>query len=478
VTTRPLLAVLLAAGVLSGCTLIPHYTRPALPVAASYPSGPAYGPHAPAPVQSAANIGWKDFFADPVMQSLIELALQNNRDLSIAADNVLSAQATFRVRRASLFPTIDASASGDFEHLPAAAAGGFVENINAYSLSLGAASYELDVFGRLRSLAEQARQQYLSQAETRQSTEIALIAQIASSYLSLLADREALAVSRKTADAQQHSYDLRVLTLNQGSGTALDVAQAESALRTAQARLAQYTRQEAQDFDEIVLLAGTSLPPALQARMTAERDLNAQPAFPDLPEGLPADLLLQRPDIRAAEHTLRASNANIGAARAAFFPSVVLTGSGGTTSGTVGSLFGAGTGSWLFQPQISVPIFDAGANFANLDIAKLQKRVDIATYEKTIQSAFHDVSNALAARATYDSELEAEKKLVDADKRFYELSKMRFDAGVDSYLSVIVAENSYFGAQLNLVTLRLAQRANLVSLYEALGGGWTTYGKK
>jgi multidrug efflux system outer membrane protein len=227
-----------------------------------------------------------------------------------------------------------------------------------------------------------------------------------------------------------------------------------------------------------VLLAGTSLPPALQARMTAERDLNAQPAFPDLPEGLPADLLLQRPDIRAAEHTLRASNANIGAARAAFFPSVVLTGSGGTTSGTVGSLFGAGTGSWLFQPQISVPIFDAGANFANLDIAKLQKRVDIATYEKTIQSAFHDVSNALAARATYDSELEAEKKLVDADKRFYELSKMRFDAGVDSYLSVIVAENSYFGAQLNLVTLRLAQRANLVSLYEALGGGWTTYGKK
>ena len=466
----------LGLAALSGCTLIPHYTRPALPVAADYPAGPAGG-HQAEPAQPAANIGWKDFFADPVMQSLIELALQHNRDLSIAADNVLSAQASFRVRRASLFPTVTASAGADYEHLPAAAAGGFVENINAYSLSLGAASYELDVFGRLRSLAAQAREQYLSQAETRESTEIALVAQVASTYLSLLADREALTVSRQTAEAQKRSYDLRVLTLNQGSGTALDVAQAESALRTAEASLAQYTRQEAQDLDEIVLLVGVSLPPALQARMQAEQDLNAQPAFPDLPAGLPADLLQQRPDIRAAEHTLRAANANVGAARAAFFPSVVLTGSGGTTSGTVGSLFGAGTGSWLFQPQISVPIFDAGTNFANLDIARLQKRIEIATYEKTIQSAFHDVSNALAARTTYDSELRAEEKLVDADKRFYDLSKMRFDAGVDSYLSVIVAENSLFGAQLNLVTLRLAQRSNLVSLYEALGGGWTSRSK-
>jgi multidrug efflux system outer membrane protein len=428
----------------------------------------------PASLPLAGNIGWKDFFADPVLQSLIELALQNNRDLSIAADNVLSAQANFRLRHASLFPTIDASAGAIYERLPPAASGGFLEHVNAYSLSVGTASYELDVFGRLRSLAEQARQQYLSQAETREATEIALIAQVASAYLSLLADREAIAVSRQTAGAQQRSYDLRVLTLNKGSGTALDVAQAESALRTAEASLAQYTRQEAQDLNQIVLLTGISLPPALQARMQAEQNLDAQPAFPDLPAGLPADLLQQRPDIRAAEHTLLAANANIGAARAAFFPSVVLTANGGTTAGTVGSLFGAGTGAWLFEPQISVPIFDAGANFANLDIAKLQKRIEIATYEKTIQSAFHDVANALAARATYASELRAEERLVDADKRFYDLSKMRFDAGVDSYLSVIVAENSLFGAQLNLVTLRLAQRSNLVSLYEALGGGWTS----
>ena len=309
----------LAACLLCGCTLIPQYRRPALPVAAEYPTGAAFGAQTGA-ASPAANIGWKDFFADPIMQSLIELALQNNRDLVVAADNVLSAQATFRVRRASLFPTIDATAGADYEHLPPAAAGGFTERINAYSLSLGAASYELDVFGRLRSLAEQARQQYLSQSETREATEIGLIAQMATAYLSLLADREALAVSRQTAEAQQHSYDLRVLTLNQGSGTGLDVAQAESSLRTAEASLAQYTRQEAQDLDQIVLLAGTPLPPALQARMMAEQNLNAQPAFPALPAGLPADLLRQRPDIRAAEHTLLAANANIGAARAGLLP--------------------------------------------------------------------------------------------------------------------------------------------------------------
>ena len=471
---RNCLAVLLPLILLPACSLIPDYTRPALPVAAEYPAPPPGLPPKPASLAEASDLGWKQFFADPVLQNLITVSLTNNRDLRVAAENVAAAQAQYRQQRAGLYPTIDATASGTFERESPAASGGFgALHVNDYSLGLGVASYELDVFGKIRSQARQALEQYLSLAETRQSTQISLIAQVASEYLTWLADRESIRVSEQTMQAQQHSYDLRVLTLQKGSGTALDVAQAESSLRTAEASLAQYNRQAAQDLDEIVLLAGEPLPAALLARMQSQADLNAQPAFPPLPAGMPSDLLTRRPDIRAAEHTLLAANANIGAARAAFFPSVTLTGSGGSTSGTIGQLFGAGTASWLFQPQISVPIFDAGSNFANLDYAKTQKRIEIADYEKAIQSAFHDVADALAGRTTYASQAVAERRLVDADSRYYTLSKMRFDAGVDSYLNVLVAQTSLFSAQLTLVTLRLAERQNTITLYKALGGGWT-----
>jgi multidrug efflux system outer membrane protein len=464
------LALILGVG---GCSLIPAYHRPALPVSTAYPTGPAFAVPDETTASQAADIGWRDFFHDTVIQDLIALSLEHNRDLLTAAENVQEAEATFRASRASLFPTLDASAEGVFEREPAAFSGGFgVLHENAYALSLGAASYELDVFGRLRSLAAQAREQYLSSAETRESTKIALVAQVASEYLTWLADAEALRVSRETIAAQRRSYDLRVLTEQRGSGTALDVAQAESALRTAQASAAQYTRQEAQDMDEIVLLAGTPLPAALVAAMQDDAARQFQVRLPDVPAGLPSDLLRRRPDIRAAEHTLLAANANVGAARAAFFPEITLTGNGGTASGTLGGLFGAATGSWQFQPQISVPIFDAGKNFANLDIARLEKRVDIAGYEKTIQSAFHDVADALAARGTYDTQVQAEQQLVDADARYYALSKMRFDAGVDNYLNVLVAQNSLFSAQLSLVSLRLADQQNRITLYKDLGGGW------
>ena len=272
--------------------------------------------------------------------------------------------------------------------------------------------------------------------------------------------------------AQGRSYELRKLTLQRGSGTALDVATAESTLRTAEASVQQYIRQAAQDLDEIVLLAGAPLPPGLMARMVAANGLAEVQPFPALAAGLPSQLLARRPDIRAAEHTLLAANANIGAARAAFFPSITLTGTGGTGSGGLGQLFGAGTASWLFQPQISVPIFDFGKNQANLDYAKVETRVEVANYEKTIQSAFHDVADALAARSTDTLQVEAERKLVDADARYYTLSKMRFDTGIATDLDVLVAQNSLFGAQLNLISLELAARENDVTLYKALGGGW------
>jgi multidrug efflux system outer membrane protein len=463
-------AVLIA---ITGCTLIPTYKRPPLPVAAAYPPGAVFASPAPGTLPAAWDIGWKQFFTDPVLQELIGLSLQNNRDLRVDVYNVLSARATYRLDHANLFPTIDGTAEGAFEREPPALSGGFgTLHVNAYSLGLGISSYELDVFGRLRSLARQAREQYLSASETREAMQISLIAQVASQYLAWLADREAIRVARETANVQQRSYDLRVLTLQHGSGTGLDVAQAESSLRTAQASLAQSTRQEAQDMDEIVLLAGTPLPADLYARMLQQTNLNSQPPFPELPAGLPSDLLERRPDIRAAEHTLLAANANIGAARAAFFPSVVLTGSGGTAAGTLGQLFSANTASWVFQPQITIPIFDEGKNFANLDIARVQKRIEIANYEKAIQSAFHDVADALAARTTYSDQLRAEQQLVDADQRYYTLSEMRFEAGVDSSLNVLVAQNSLFSAQLDLVNLRLAERQNLVTLYKDLGGGW------
>ncbi len=463
---------------LAGCSLIPHYDRPDLPTAADYPTGPAFtGRGAPSGSVAAGDLGWRGFFVDPVLQDLIALSLASNRDLRVAAENVAAANAQYQVQRAGLFPTINAVGSADFSREPPGESGySTALHQNSYSLGLSAVSYELDLFGKIRSQGKQALEQYFSLAETRQSTQISLVASVASAYLTWLADRDALRVSIETAQAQQRSFDLTKLTLTQGAGTMLTVAEAETTLRTAEASVEQYTRQVAQDLDEIVLLAGATLPDGLQTRMIAQNGLASEVAFPALPVGLPSDLLQRRPDIRAAEHTLLAANANIGAARAAFFPSLTLTGSGGTASGGLMKLFGAGTASWLFEPQLSVPIFDAGTNFANLDYAKIQKRIEIANYEKAIQSAFHDVSDALAGRATYTRQLAAEAKLVDADQRFYNISKMRSDAGADTYLNVVVAQSSLFAAQINLIALKLAEQQNLVTLYKSLGGGWTERG--
>ena len=458
---------------LAGCSLIPDYHRPELPVASHWSDGADA-----APVGSqrlAADLGWRDFFTDPVAQELIALSLANNRDLRVAALNVAQAQAQYRADRAGLFPTIDANAGLTRSVIPGDVSGFGTTapvSIRDYSLGLGVVSWELDLFGRIRSQARQAEETYLSDAETQLSTQISLVAEVSSAYLTWLADRDALAVSQDTVKAQADSLRLTQLKVAHGSATAQDVAQAETTLRSAEASAAQFTRQVAQDMDEVVFLVGTPLPEELQARMNAERGLDREPTFPDLPAGLPADLLERRPDIRAAEHTLMGANANIGAARAAFFPKISLTTNGGVASSGLSHLFGPGHGSWTFEPTVTVPIFDAGQNFANLDIAKIEARTEIADYEKTIQSAFHDVSDALAARSTYASQLAAERALVDADGRFYHLADMRFRAGVDTYLNVLIAQNSLFSAQLTLINLKLTTMQNAVTLYKALGGGW------
>jgi multidrug efflux system outer membrane protein len=469
-----LLPLSLLSTSLTACSFIPNYQRPALPVTDAYPVGAASaavtGETEPLP---AADLGWRDFFTDPVAAQLIAVSLANNRDLRVAALDIEVARAQYGVNRAALFPAVDGTAGLERSATPGDVTGEQgTENIRDYSLGIGAVSWELDLFGKLRSTARASYEDFLSDAETRESTQIALIAAVDSEYLTWLADRDSLAIAQDTVAAQQSSVQLTELETSTGTGTALDVAQAQTTLFSAQASEAQYTRQIAQDMDEIVLLAGAPLPIELLTQMAAVRGLEAVPPFPVLPAGLPSDLLERRPDIRAAEDTLLAANASIGAARAAFFPSITLTANDGTASDHLGGLFGAMSGAWLFEPEISVPIFAGGENLANLDIANANKKIEIADYEKSIQSAFHDVADALAGRSTYQVQLGAETGLVGADQNYYDLANMRFKAGVDSYLNVLVARNALFSAQLSLVDLRLASMQNDVTLYKALGGGW------
>ncbi len=464
-TFIPLLAVLLA-----GCSLVPDYQRPDLPTATAWPEAAAVAGTAGKP---AADLGWSSFFRDPVTQDLIALSLASNRDLRVAALTAQAAEASYRSTRSSLFPTLNATAGFERSRTPGDVSGSPTpQNLRQYSAGLGVASWELDFFGRLRAQAQQAHETWLQQKELARSEQITVVASIASGYSAWLADSEAHAIADETVAVQEKYLQLTRDKLAHGSGTALDVAQAETTLRSAEASRAQYARQVAQDMDSLVLLVGAPVPDTLSQRMVAAAARRALPPVPDVPAGLPADLLERRPDILAAEHVLEGANANIGAARAAFFPQVTLTASGGTAGEGLSRLFGAGQGAWLFEPSVSVPIFDAGRNQANLDLAKIEKRIEIATYEKTIQSAFRDVADALAARDTYRDQLAAQQALVAAETRYRDLADLRFRAGTDNFLNVLVSQNSLLQARLNLVSLQLAAQQNAVSLYKALGGGW------
>ena len=511
--TRPLIAGLLL--VLGGCSLIPDLDQPPLPVSATYPTGPAYrDPNLTAEqaVQSADTIGWRNFFPDLRMQSLIEISLRNNRNLRIAALNVAAAQAQYRVQRSDLFPHISLSGVGEYGTLPeqtsiassgggAGAGTGGAANTAAtnaasntsgattsvvassptslsttpaqhisyryYNVGLGFAAYELDVFGRLRSLSTQAFETYLGYAETARSTQISLIAEVASGYLTVLADRELLRITNETVKNEQDAYNITNQMFQGGTTTLLSVRQAEIALETAKANVPLYTRQAAQDENALVVLLGQPIPTDLPIG----RGLDNQDLLANLPAGLPSDLLLRRPDIVAAEHNLLSANASIGAARAAFFPSISLTSSGGVAGSQLSRLFTAGGLTYSFAPQINIPIFTAGQNQGNLDLAKLQKSIQIATYEQTIQTAFREVSDALAGRQTYVDQVAAQQRLVDAAADAVRLSLMRFRGGVDSFLPVLQAQQSLYPAQQTLLSLKQAQLTNYINLYKALGGG-------
>ncbi|KWC51413.1 efflux transporter outer membrane subunit, partial [Burkholderia ubonensis] len=393
------------------------------------------------------DIGWREFFVDPRLQRLIEIALNNNRDLRVAVLNIAAARAQYQITRADLFPKLDAVGTGNRQRLPNALTAVPGRNITTtYNVGLQA-SWELDLFGRIQSLKDQALAKYLATAQARKASEIALVAQVADQYLTVLSTDDLLKVTENTLKSAQASYDLTKLKFDNGTGSELDLRQAQTVVETALANQQAQARARAQAVNALVLLIGQPLPDDLPPGLP----LDAQNFLTDIPAGLPSDLLTRRPDIMEAEQNLLAANANIGAARAAFFPRISLTGAFGTASPTLGGLFKAGTAAWSFAPQIAMPIFEGGANLANLDLAHVQKRIEIANYEKAIQSAFREVADGLAARGTYDQQIAALQRNEHAQQRRYDLSDLRYRNGVDSYLSVLTAQTDLYAAQQTLI---------------------------
>ncbi|HVU28539.1 MAG TPA: AdeC/AdeK/OprM family multidrug efflux complex outer membrane factor [Verrucomicrobiae bacterium] len=451
---------------LSGCTLAPKYERPAAPVSTNWPDGSTYNNSA---TNAVADIGWREFFHDPRLQELIELSLTNNRDLRVAVLNVEQSRAQYRIERAALFPNIDASGnyirqrtSKDFL-LP-----GEPVLSSQYSVSLGTTAYEVDLFGRIRSLKTAALENYFATEEARKSAQIALVAEVANQYLAERAFEEELQMTRQTLDAVQNSYNLIKQSYDVGVSSELDLRSAEAQVESAKANAAAFEQQRDQAQHALTLLVGEPLP----ADLPPPQSLNEQRLLTDLPPGLPSDLLQRRPDILAAEHELKSANANIGAARAAFFPAIKITADAGFSSAQLSSLFDAGSGMWLFNPQITLPIFEGGRNKANLDVAKISKLIEVANYEKAIQTAFREVADALTAKKFLDEQLADQTALVKAEQRRYDLADVRYRNGVDDYLVVLTAQQDLFTAQRNQIVTQYARFSNLIGLYQALGGGW------
>jgi multidrug efflux system outer membrane protein len=459
------LALALVVIVLAGCSLQPVYERPPAPVAPGYPTGPAYK-EASGSSLPVLQIGWRDFLKDARLQRIVELALANNRDLRVAALNIAQYQAQYRITRSAVLPQVSADASSSASRGPALNS---PRNITTHEYSAGlSASWTLDFFGRLQSMNDQALQQYFATAQAGKATAILLVSQVADQYLTMLAADELLAVTQRTLEAAQKSYELAQVQFEAGTGTELSVRQAQTVVEQARATHAAQLRSRAQAENALVLLVGQPLPADLAPGLA----FNSQAFLADIPEGLPSDLLERRPDIMQAEANLHAAYANIGAARAAFFPSITLTGSLGTESAALSRLFGAGAGAWSFIPALAQPIFEGGRLEASLDLARLQKESLVAQYEKAIQAAFREVADGLAARGTYDEQIASLERYVDAAQHYLELSELRFRTGVDSYLNVLTAQTNLYSAQQTLVSTRLARLTNLVDLYRILGGGW------
>jgi multidrug efflux system outer membrane protein len=440
---------------LAGCTMMPNYQRPPSTVPAQFPGVTATNQ------SRTAQVAWTNFIADERLRQLIAGALTNNLDLRVAVLNVAESQAEYRVSRAALFPTVDGVGAFTSSHADGA-------TVNQWSANLGTTAWEVDLFGRVRSLNRQALEKYLATDEARRAEQVSLVAQIATEYFTLREAGELLTLSQQTLHAVQESYDLNKATFDAGAASELDLREAEAQVHTAKINVSTYALQKTQAENYLALLLGQPLP----ADGPAPRPFAGTNLLADIPAGLPSELLEARPDILEAEHTLKAANANIGAARAAFFPTISLTASVGAQSSQLSRLFSAGTGVWSFAPQITLPIFTGGQNKADLDAAKVEKRIELANYQKAIQTAFREVADALAGVGSYAAQIQEESALVTAQQRRYDLATARYRQGDDTYLNVLTAQQDLFSAQTGLIQSQFNKLSSQISLYKALGGGW------
>ena len=461
--TLPVVA-LAGAVVLSGCQIMPTFFKPAAPVPSSYPAADS------ASTKPAADIGWDEFFQNPDLRDAISTALNNNRDLKAAILRIEEARALYNIQRADQLPTINATGGVTVSRQLLA---GTMRESTVYQVGLGMAAFELDFFGRVKNLSEAALSQYMATEEARRAFQISLVGEVAKAWLTERALAEQKQLAERTLKARESSRELVKKRLDAGIANALEFQQSETLVQSARVSLLALRRQHALAVNALTLLTGSSvkLPP-----QTAT--LSNQVITADIGAGLPSDLLTYRPDIRAAEQRLRASQANIAAARAAFFPRISLTSGVGLASGDLGDLFEGGERTWSFSPQLVLPIFDAGRNKAGLSLSEVRSNIAIADYEKTIQVAFREVADALAARATLAEEIDAQKAVRDAQFERLSLAQARYQNGIANYLDVLDAERELFNAEQALVQSQLLRLTNAVDLYRSLGGGVTEANKQ
>ncbi|PHQ63744.1 MAG: transporter [Sphingobium sp.] len=450
---------------LAACDMAPKYVRPDLPVPAATPNGPAYGGETGTPAIVPADTAWRDFFTDARLARVIETALANNRDLRVAVANVEQARAQYKVQRADLLPTVAAGGTATYQDQPFSQAGSGRTDI--YQAQVGISAWEIDLFGRVRNLSKAAQEQYFASVETRNAAQTSLIAETANAWLVMAADQERLRIARDLESAFGKTLALTRARFDKGVASELEVRQAQTSYDQARSDIAEATTLVAQDQNALNLLAGTTVPAADLPEALPE----AGATIDNLPANIASDVLLRRPDIASAEHQLRSANANIGAARAAFFPNISLTAAFGSLSLGLSNLFGSGTDFWSVAPSASVPIFDFGRNQGNLRYAKATYDAMLATYEKSVQTGFREVADALARRGTMTQQMEAQTSLRDSARVAYTLSDARFRSGIDSFLTSLDSQRSLYSAEQTLLATRLTRATNMVELYRAMGGG-------
>lgn len=459
---------------LAGCTMAPRYERPTPQLPADWASGaPSQSqPQAQDQLQAQANAtlpDWRQVITDEPMTRVVELALEGNRDLRVAALKIEKAQAQYRIQRADLLPKINGTAGADMQRTPATLSGtGHPVTTRAYSVGLGFSSFELDLFGRIQSLKDAALEQYLSTEASRKSMELSLVAEVATAYLTLAADREHLALAQEILATERDSFEIVRQRFDFGVSNELDLSRARTTVDTARVQVAAYTAQVTADENLLALLVGMPLAPEL---LPAKTLAEVAPLLP-VPAGLPSEVLTRRPDVQSAEHQLKSANANIGAARARHFPSISITGAFGSASNEIDGLFKTGSGLWSFAPQITLPIFQAGAISAGVKVAEADRDIMVAQYEKAVQTAFREVSDCLAQGTSLAEQVAAQSSLAEATGTGYELSTLRYEAGVDGFLSKLDAQRSHATARQGLISARLSRTSNILTLYKTLGGGW------